>query len=191
MFGVSAIVMMGVCGFWIHAINRAGEEEDDVRAERTQNRWLIGGGLVLPSICIAVLLAFGIPAGHSMLPLPPEEGEALTVEVTAHQWQWEVYYPEQGIRLYNELHIPANTPVDVHVTSSDVIHSFWVPRLAGKADAIPGHTNVLRLKADEPGDYRGQCAEFCGSGHAHMQFEVSAHSQADFEAWQQEVSQDD
>jgi len=77
-----------------------------------------------------------------MLPLPPEDGVALDIEVTAHQWHWDVYYPEQGIRLHNELHIPANTPVDIYVTSSDVIHSFWVPRLAGKIDAIPGPTPV-------------------------------------------------
>jgi len=102
-----------------------------------------------------------------------------------------VYYPEQCIRLHNELHIPANTPVDIYVTSSDVIHSFWVPRLAGKIDAIPGHTSVLRLEADEPGDYRGQCAEFCGRGHAHMQFRVSAHSKTDFETWQREASRND
>jgi len=191
MFLVAVIVMIGVFGLWIHAMNRAGDDEDDARAERLQNRWIIGGGLVLPLTSMAALLAFGIPAGHSMLPLPPEDGVALDIEVTAHQWHWDVYYPEQGIRLHNELHIPANAPVDIYVTSSDVIHSFWVPRLAGKIDAIPGHTSVLRLEADEPGDYRGQCAEFCGRGHAHMQFRVSAHSKTDFETWQREASRND
>jgi cytochrome c oxidase subunit 2 len=105
------------------------------------------------------------------------------IEVTGHQWWWEVRYPDTGITLRNELHIPVGQPVDIHLTTADVIHAFWVPRLGGKLDAIPGRTNVLRLQADRPGSYRGQCAEFCGMNHAHMQFTVEAHPPEAFDQW--------
>jgi cytochrome c oxidase subunit II len=122
--------------------------------------------------------------GHSLLPLPPADGQqVIRIDVTGRQWQWEIHYPGTGLHLVDELHIPAGLPVDVHLHSADVIHSFWVPRLAHKLDAIPGHVNVLRLVADEPGSYRGQCAEFCGLGHAHMDFVVHAHAPEDFYRW--------
>lgn len=183
MFLVSMLVMVGVFALWGYAILRQPKEEDEKDIQRLHNRWIVGGGLVLPLSCITVLLAFGIPAGHSMLPLTPEEGDAFVVRVTGHQWWWEVEYPNDDITLQNEIHIPAGQPIDVHISSADVIHSFWVPRLAGKLDAVPGHLNVLRIQADEPGEYRGRCAEFCGRNHAHMVFTVIAHSEDDFEQW--------
>ena len=158
------------------------------RAQTIQNRWIAWGGFALPVGSITLLLAFGIPIGHSMLPLTPEDGDALRIEVTGHQWWWEVHYPDSGIELTDEVHIPANTPVDVHLTSNDVIHSFWVPRLGGKVDMLPGHTNVMRLEADEAGTCRGSCAEFCGTGHTRMQFVVTAHEPEDFAAWQQDMT---
>jgi cytochrome c oxidase subunit II len=179
-------VLVAVVALWLLAMWRDPGEIDDAAAQRVQNRWIIGGGLVLPLASITVLLAFGIPAGHRMLPLPPAEGEALRIEVTARQWQWRVHYPDSDITLHNAVHIPAGVPVDVHLTSEDVIHSFWVPRLGGKLDMLPGRTNVLRLQAHEPGSYRGQCAEFCGVGHAHMHFTVEVHAPEAFEHWLQQ-----
>jgi len=85
----------------------------------------------------------------------------------------------------NELHIPVGRPVRVELASDDVIHSFWIPQLAGKIDAIPGRTNVLWMQADRPGTYRGQCGEFCGAQHAHMAMVVVAEAPADYAAWRQ------
>ncbi len=192
MFGFSAFVLLALTALWWHAMRRPGDSraDDDHYMQAQQNRWIIGGGLILPIGAIAVLLLFGIPAGHRMLPLAPEEGHAFRVDVTGHQWWWEVSYPDTTTGnngelpvLRDEVHIPAGVPVDVHLRSADVIHSFWVPRLAGKLDMIPGRTNVLRIEAAEPGVYRGVCAEFCGLAHAHMQFELHAHAPEDFRNW--------
>lgn len=175
----SIAVLVAVAALWLHAMYR-----DPAKGGRIGHRhWIIGGGVLLPSGSIAALLAFGIPAGHRMLPLDPADGEVVVVEVTGHMWWWEVRYPGTDIRLVDELHIPAGVPVNVELTSADVIHSFWVPQLAGKLDMIPGQTNVIRLQADRAGTFRGHCAEFCGQGHAEMRFVVHAHEPEDFEAW--------
>lgn len=185
MAAYSTLVLVVLVALWLHAVRRHGEERPDTSTQlrRMHLRWLVGGGIVLPLASTALLLAFGIPAGHRMLPLPPSEGEALVIEVQARQWQWRVRYPHTAITLHNELHIPTRTPVDIHLTTADVIHGFWVPRLAGKLDAVPGRTNVLRLSADEPGVYLGQCTEFCGTGHAVMGFRVIAHTPEDYQQW--------
>lgn len=119
--------------------------------------------------------------------LHPAGPAALTVEVTAHQWWWEVRYPDAAgggtFTTANEIHIPAGRPVRVELVSPDVIHSFWVPRLAGKMDVIPGVRNVTWIQAAAPGRFRGQCAEYCGLQHARMAFEVVADAPADFAAW--------
>lgn len=112
---------------------------------------------------------------------------ALEVRVTAHQWWWRIQYrdPAGGgwIETANELHLPQGEPVRVALGAADVIHSFWVPNVAGKLDMIPGRTNRLDLTARRPGWYRGQCAEFCGTQHAHMAFDVKVESPAAFRAW--------
>lgn len=183
MFGFFTLVLLAVVALWLVALRRDPGDVDEARAQRLHRRWVIGGGLVLPLLTIIVLLAWGIPLGQRMLPLPLTDREVLRVDVTARQWQWRVRYPDSGVTLENELRIPAGTPVDISVTSEDVIHSFWAPRLGGKIDAIPGRTNVLRLEADEPGRYHGVCAEFCGLEHARMTFTVEAMAAPDFRAW--------
>lgn len=146
-----------------------------------ERAWLIGGGLVFPGVVLAALLAWALPAGQSMM---GGRGEVFEVRAEAFQWGWRFSYPDGAPpgaedRAQDDapaLHIPAGRPVDVTITSEDVIHAFWVPRLAGKIDAIPGQTTVLRIQADAPGEYRGQCAEFCGIGHTRlMNFTVVAH----------------
>jgi cytochrome c oxidase subunit 2 len=111
----------------------------------------------------------------------------LTIRVTGHQWWWEARYenadPSRILTTANEIHIPAGEPVRLVLRSGDVIHSFWVPSLHGKLDLIPGVENVLTLKADKPGVYRGQCAEFCGIQHAHMGILVLAQPRPEFDAW--------
>ncbi|WP_416398039.1 cytochrome c oxidase subunit II [Allohahella sp. A8] len=191
MFAFLTAVFLIVIILWLYAMKRKPGRVSDEKAQRIQNRWILGGGLALPIVSISLILLIGIPAGRSMLPLPPQQGEALRVDVQAAQWQWRVSYPNIDVTLTNELHIPAGQAVDVHLTTADVIHSFWVPRLAGKLDTIPGRTNVLRLEATSPGVYLGQCAEFCGLEHAAMKFAVIAHSPADFEAWLKEKQDND
>ncbi|TVP60545.1 MAG: cytochrome c oxidase subunit II [Halomonadaceae bacterium] len=187
MFAVSVQVLLGVVALWLYAMFRPQRHFSQPRAQRIQNQWVIWGGLVLPTVAIIPLLVFGLPVGHRMLPLPLEEGEPVTIQVTGHQWWWQVRYPQQGIELQDEMHLPAGVPVDIELTSADVIHSFWVPRLGRKLDAIPAYHHVLRLQADEPGVYYGQCAEFCGFGHAHMLITVHVHSLEDYNAWLEEV----
>jgi cytochrome c oxidase subunit 2 len=109
----------------------------------------------------------------------------MEITVTGHQWWWEVEYQNEneGVVTANEIHIPVDEPVFLTLTSEDVIHSFWVPRLAGKQDLVPGKTEALTIQADEPGTYLGHCAEYCGLSHANMRFTVVAQTEEDFQAW--------
>jgi cytochrome c oxidase subunit 2 len=112
---------------------------------------------------------------------------SLTIEVTGTQWWWKVRYasddPSRTLQTANEIHIPVGQPIAIRGNSDDVIHSFWVPSLQGKRDLIPGRTTLEWLQADRPGEYRGQCAEFCGLQHAHMAFWVIAEPPEQFNAW--------
>lgn len=111
----------------------------------------------------------------------------LTVELTAHQWWWDVQYsdgnPKDLLRTSNELHLPVGVPVRVILKSSDVIHSFWIPNISGKQDMIPGRVNDIFITPTKVGVYRGQCAEFCGIQHAHMAFDVTVEPREQFEKW--------
>lgn len=174
-----------VVGLWVLALvlrRRAGP------ADRPRGPsvpvWIVAGGVVWPLVSITLLLALGIPAGHRMQPLPLSDGSPpVQVEVVGRQWAWEVRYPGSSQVLTNEMRLPAGRAVDVHVRTQDVIHGFWVPRLGGKIDAIPGRTNVIRLQAEAPGTLRGQCAEFCGLRHAHMVMTVHVMSDEAFAQW--------
>jgi len=147
--------------------------------------WLVGGGLLFPGAVLAALFAWSLPMTPAWKPVPPPD--ALVVGVTGHQWWWEVRYrdPASGatVRSANEIRIPAGRPVYLALDSADVIHSFWVPQLAGKMDMLPGRTQHLLLSADRPGTWRGQCAEFCGEQHARMALHVVALEPAQFDAW--------
>lgn len=148
------------------------------RARETSERfWTHGMGLVFSLVILTSLLGVGLWVGERII---PRDDNAVTVEAHAWQWGWTFRHEGAGgelIESENLLHIPAGQPVDVLITSEDVIHSFWVPQLAGKLDAIPGRTNRIRIVADAPGQYDGVCAEFCGVGHAMMQFSVLAHDE--------------
>lgn len=183
MFIVAALVLLAVVGLWVHALCRTPRDHDAATRRRIDRRWVIGGGIIVPGVSIVILLAFGIPLGHRMLPLPVPGDQPLKIEVTARQWHWDIHYPDHDIVSTDRLVIPAGRTIDFHVSSADVIHSFWIPRLGGKIDAIPGRINVLRLRANQPGAYRGQCAEFCGAEHAHMVLAVEVLDAAAFDAW--------
>jgi cytochrome c oxidase subunit 2 len=190
MFGVAALVTIGVIALWLIAMRRCDAAADDdpravsAAAERTSRRWIVAGGVLLPALAIVALLVFGTPAGRHQLPWPASARAPapLRIDAIGHQWWWELRYPASGVRLENEMRMPVGRPVDVHTSSADVIHSFWVPRLGGKLDAVPGRTLVVRLQADRPGTYHGVCAEFCGLDHAHMALTVIAMDPAAFDA---------
>ncbi len=144
-------------------------------------RWIVLGGLVLPALVLTPLVAYALIAGERLLPLPGTARER--IEAEGRQWRWSFRYPgEGGVQTVDVLHLPAGVPVDIVVSSVDVIHSFWIPRFAGKIDAVPGHMNILRVQADAPGRYEGQCSEFCGIGHTRMRFAVIVHPAQDFSA---------
>jgi len=143
-------------------------------------RWIVLGGLVLPAVVLIPLIAYALVAGERLLPLP---GHApVEVEAMARQWAWTFRYPGYAGVETKVLHLPAGTPVDIVVTSQDVIHAFWIPRFAGKIDAIPGRVNRLRIRADQPGRYEGLCNEFCGLGHPGMRFAIVVDRAEDFAA---------
>ena len=137
--------------------------------------WIGWLGLAMPGAVLTVLLGYALVVGARTLPRPAPD--MVTVGVEARRYAWAFRHPG-GRMTTGELHIPAGRPVDLTITATDVIHSFWVPRLAGKMDAIPGHTNVLRIVATQPGTYRGECAEYCGTGHKDHGFTVVAHDAA-------------
>ncbi|QGZ56928.1 cytochrome c oxidase subunit II [Paraburkholderia acidiphila] len=144
-------------------------------------RWIVLGGLVLPAVILIPLIGYALYAGERLLPLPGRT--APRIEAIAQQWSWTFRYPDAGgLETKNVLHLPAGTPVDIVVTSEDVVHAFWIPRLAGKIDAIPGHETRLRVEADQPGQYEGLCNQFCGLGHAGMHFAVIVDRPEDFSA---------
>lgn len=145
------------------------------------SRWIVLGGLALPAVILLPLICYGLLAGERLLPLPGHSPPR--IEAIARQWVWTFRYPDQGnVETTNVLHLPAGTPVDIDVSSEDVIHAFWVPRLAGKIDAVPGQVTHLRIQADTPGRYEGQCNEFCGVGHARMHFLVIVDRPEDYPA---------
>ncbi|GAB4515320.1 MAG: cytochrome c oxidase subunit II [Anaerolineae bacterium] len=160
----------------------------EVQNTRYTNRWIILGGIVMPSIVLAIVFGFTIRSAAFIA----NEGDTdmLTVEVIGRRWWWEVNYPDHSVVTANEIHVPVGVPVEFRLLSGDVIHSFWVPQLAGKMDMVPGVENTLVLQADEPGVYRGECAEFCGLQHARMQFLVVAQSTEEFDQWVAAQQQD-
>jgi cytochrome c oxidase subunit 2 len=153
----------------------------DWGARASPARWIVFGGLCLPAVVLIPLVAYALMTGERLLPV--NAAEPLRIQAEARQWKWTFHYPRHGgIATEGVLHVPAGIPVDVVVISLDVIHAFWIPRLAGKIDAVPGHSNLLRIQADVPGRYQGLCNEFCGSGHSGMRFDVIVHPAAEFSA---------
>jgi cytochrome c oxidase subunit 2 len=153
-------------------------------------RWIIGGGLVFPLVTLIALLVYSISVSNALH--ADAEHDLLRIHITGKQWWWDVRYELPGgesFVLANELHMPTGRPVELILTTSDVIHSFWIPALAGKVDMIPGRSNRLIITTPQPGVYRGQCAEFCGLQHALMAFYVIAEPEAQFNAWLQRQQQ--
>lgn len=146
---------------------------------------IVGGGIIFPVVALSALLVYTFMTASGMV--RAAEAPAARIEVIGELWWWRVRYLDpQGkviVETANDIRIPAGRPVEFLVTSDNVIHSFWVPNLAGKIDTIPGHVNRLRIQADSSGVFRGQCAEYCGVQHAKMALHVIAHTPGDYEAW--------
>ncbi len=155
--------------------------------EISAKMWVIGGGVVFPTVVLTALLICEIHIGNALSAGAPRPAE---IEVTGKLWWWEVRYGKGNTSgggsqavLANELYIPVGRPVEIALRTDNVIHSFWVPALAGKVDMIPGRTNRLVLEARVPGVYRGQCAEYCGMQHAWMAFYVVAVPEEVYRQW--------
>jgi cytochrome c oxidase subunit 2 len=140
--------------------------------------WTLGPALILLFISIpTVRLIFRTQPRYPV-------ANALPITVVAHQWWWEFHYDDGSkVKTANELHIPAERPIHLDLVSNDVIHSFWVPSLGGKRDVVPGQVNQIDLIATVPGEYYGQCAEFCGISHANMRFRIFVDKPDDFAMW--------
>lgn len=176
--GLIFIAVMGLAGIALFG-------SPAQRAPLGNKALIIGGGIVFPVVVLSALLiyAFTSPASAGRGGNSP----AAQIEVTGEFWWWRVRYlddkGETMVETANEIRIPAQRPVEILLKTRDVIHSFWVPNLAGKIDLMPGHVNRLRLRADAPGSFRGQCAEYCGAQHAKMAFHVVAQTQDEYDAW--------
>lgn len=178
--GIAFVAVLGATlVFAIRFRERPGREAQQFHGNtRLEVVWTL-----VPVVIIAVI---AVPTFNAIADTskPPPDG-ALEVIATGHQWWFEFEYPELGITTANELHMPVDRPISVTLLSDDVIHSFWIPKLVGKTDMVPGHENLLWFTPDEASDeaFLGQCAEFCGTSHANMRFRAFVDTAGAFDAW--------
>ena len=180
-FWVALGVFVVVEGMLVYSVVRFRQRPDSgiptqIHGNTTiEIAWTIAPALIL--LVIAVL-TFRTQAIQSVQP-----PNALKIQVIGHQWWWEFRYPDQNVVTAGDLYIPVGQDITLELMSNDVIHSFWMPKLAGKTDAVPGHTNLLSFQAEQPGIYRGLCAEFCGEEHAVMRFRIVTVPPDVFQNW--------
>jgi cytochrome c oxidase subunit 2 len=174
----AALVWAGVVAIAVYVI-RVPESH----SRRAANLLIIGGGVVLPTVVLGALIVYGLPLLPRVL-APPTTGD-VSIQVTAKQWWWRVEYmtPSGLIETANEVRLPVGQRIEVKLASPDVIHSFWVPSLAGKMDMIPGRSTRVALEPTRTGAFQGACAEYCGTSHSHMAFSVVVMEPGDFRAW--------
>jgi cytochrome c oxidase subunit 2 len=175
MFGLATAVYVVVAGFIIFGALRGKKES---RISDGAFIWI--GGLLVPSVILAGLAVVTVKTTDT---LRKPDSNPLRIEATGYQFWWALEYKDEKITTANEIRVPAGRPVEIGLHTKDVIHSFWVPELAGKVDMVPGQRNVIRFTADKPGEYRGQCAEFCGLQHAKMAFLVIAEEPGEYQRW--------
>ena len=167
---------------WIVVRDRKRANDQELPAQIHGNMRLEVVWTVIPILLVISLFIMTVQTVNAVA-APASLKNDLNVRVVGHRWWWEFDYPDLGIATANELHIPVGGTAQISLESVDVIHSFWVPQLSGKTDAIPGQHNTMWLTGNQVGEYLGQCAEFCGTQHAFMRFKVYVDSQADFDAW--------
>lgn len=196
-FWTTGIIFGVVMVFTLLALTRRhrGIEQEPLESthrpsEETESKLtrVVTGATILTVLILLVMLVASVSTGKSVSALSHEKN-AMTIEVTGNQWWWNFRYvnddPRRELVTANEIHIPVGRPIMIRGMSQDVIHSFWVPNLNGKRDLIPSRTTIEWIKADHPGRFRGECAEFCGMQHAHMAFWVIAEPEDQFDAWMQ------
>ena len=180
------VVGLMIAGLWRKNLWRKGPLilHPPAAHDRAIGRW-VAIGTVLTTLALFVFLGADFATGRAVH--RETEHDPLAIKVIGHQWWWEVRYQDKvasrGFTTANEIHIPVGRLVRIDLDSADVIHSFWVPNLHGKRDAIPGHPTSTFLRADRAGVFRGQCAEFCGFQHAFMRLIVVAEPEADYQRW--------
>jgi cytochrome c oxidase subunit 2 len=195
LFGiVTAIFYVAVIAFLIAAYwRRGGSNQDGLPSEGGVSRegslrtfFFLWTGAVIGSLSLLALASYFTDRGLAQV--NPQNRPVVGIELVANQWWWDVRYhyddPSRNIRTANEIHLPAGVPARIALKANDVIHSFWVPNLAGKQDLIPGRINDIVLMPRRIGHYRAQCAEYCGLQHAHMALDVIVESPADFRRWE-------
>ena len=192
---VCTVVFAAVLVALILAIRRAPRADavvppdlSTVNRPEPRLRRNVSTAVVLTILGLLVLLAASVFTDRALARLPLHD--AVNIQVTGHQWWWSVKYingpVSETFETANEIHVPVGRPVVVQLNADDVIHSLWIPSLTGKRDLIPGRTNYVAITPKRVGEFRGQCAEFCGFQHAFMAFDVQAESPEQFEAWRQQ-----
>lgn len=179
LFGIAVAVCLVVTGLLLWALAR--RRGDRVQPRAGGRRLVVVAGVALPAAVLTAVYGVGLAQMKALQ--QPAGPAAITVDVIGHTWWWEVRYPDSGVVTANEIHVPAGQVVHVRLQTADVLHSFWVPQLMPKTDLIAGRINETWLRAERPGSYRGQCAEYCGLQHGHMAFWVVAQSESDFRRW--------
>jgi cytochrome c oxidase subunit II len=193
-FWIAVVVFVLVQGLVIYAAVRfrAKDDDDELPVQVHGNTRLEVVWTVIPAL---ILAAIAVPTVQQIFELDAEPEDAMVVEVIGHRWWWEFRYPDYGITTANEMVIPVDRNIRLEMTSFDVasstgvIHSFWIPALAGKQDVIPGRITTLNMVAEAPGRYIGMCTEYCGLSHANMRQRAIAVPQSDFDSWVAEQQQ--
>lgn len=176
----AVIIWSMVVGLAVYAITLRTRPHDHQQTAI----WVIGGGVIAPTVILTCLLIYGLGLLPPLLARAP--AGSLTVDVEGHMWWWQVKYPQEDgtvIELANEIRIPVGQPVEFQLSSADVIHAFWIPALGGKMDMFPGRKTRLTLEPTRTGTFRGVCAEYCGTSHALMNFQVVVMEQSEFDEW--------
>jgi len=189
-FGVTAGIFAVVLGMLVYVIVRYRRRDGDPLREPPQVYGSVRIEVAWTVVPIVIVIVLFLAATRTMMTISdePDAPGAVRVTVVGHQWWWEYRYPELGIVTAGEMHLPVSTPEALRpallsLESADVIHSFWVPRLAGKTDVIPGRVNQTWMAPQETGVYLGQCAEYCGTEHAGMLIRVVVQTPAEFRKW--------
>jgi len=181
LFWLGTAVFVAVLALLFVAHRRGTRPDNDAEPPWGDIRFILGAGAVIPTVILLIVMIPTFQIGAELSRIPDDADPV--IHVIGHQFWWEVRYDALGVTTANEIHIPAGRPVQIRLNTRDVIHSFWIPELGGKLDMIPGRENRTWIQANEPGVYRGFCAEFCGIQHARMELLVVAQTEEEFAAW--------
>lgn len=179
MGGLVFAVVLGL--LWAALFRRRAAEVSGTPKSNQGHTWIVAGGIVMPIIVLIAVIIFTVETMRSID--TAHASDNLVIEVVGRQWWWEVHYPAQQVTTANEIHLPVGQAVTIKLTSRDVVHSLWIPKLHGKFDLTPGRIDTFVLQADKVGEYYGQCAEFCGVQHANMGLVVVGQASEDFADW--------